>query len=313
MASRPSLKQHPTTDSTNSFGGKQITLDGVRVSRTRPFFLAYGFLPLIDPSEDGALWHIWPEIRTGAIALNYLKLKRNPVLYAMVRSKGIRQAIGYDCKVVAVLVGENYELDKMDVASYAADLDEMGFDAATTHDDYIYPDDHGSAQWSRIHTMIDRATTLARQDPDAELIGIVQGASSLQVEFCIDSLSKIGINRYALPCSDLSARRKARRIVEFSRICRDRDAWHWLIGINSPSFMTRFPADVVSSYGWCYRGAKQKIYRDGSLVRAVSPGFCGHEICRDLSAKGLSLREVCARHNVIYLTDFMKIRGWTGQ
>jgi hypothetical protein len=282
------------------------TSNGAGFAFSRDSFLMNGFLPLIDPTEPRRLWRFWPEIEVEAIAINYLKLRKNQELLERCRSEGIKRALGYDGKVVAVLVGDNYHLDCLQVHEYADDLDQMGFDAATTHDDYVYPDDRLSAQWSRLHTMLDRATKLKRLDPDSELIGIVQGARVQQLEFCVESLLRIGIRRLALPCSDLAARKTAGPIIDFSRICQERDLWHWLVGINSQAFMTRFQSDAVSGYGWCYRGAKGQIYRDGSLVKVASRGFCRHGVCRELAAKSLSLPELCTRHNLQYLLGIMR-------
>jgi hypothetical protein len=266
----------------------------------RNVFLTRGFMPLINPAEPEQLWKVWPEVQPAAIAISYLFLRRNSRLLLKAREEGIKKAIGFNGRVVSVLIGRNYELDQQGVGSYAADVNTMGFDAATTYDDYVYLTDSPFSQWSRIHTMLDRATALRTEAPKTELIGIVQGASAGQLKFCIDHMLRLGITKVALPCSDLVARRRPELITDFSRLATSASLWHWLIGVNSPAQLNRFHADVLSGYGWCYLGRQGLVYRKGRVVSARSNRFCRHDLCLRLALRGLSMPELCSRHNLLY-------------
>jgi hypothetical protein len=255
--------------------------------------------PLINPREPERLWHVWPEIKCDIIAINYIGLRKTPRLLARARSGGIKEALEYDGKIVSTLIGDNWELERIPVDQYASDLDEMGFDFATTHDDYVYPDDSSSIQWDRVQSMLARADSLARYDPNARLIGIVQGSTSQQIRFEMVELVKLGIERMALPCADSLRRRRYRGIVDFLRIGGELGVWRWLVGINSPTEMLRFRADGMSGYGWCYLAAKGRVYSGSKLVRPTAPGFCRHEVCRAIMRKGLTLEEQYSRHNML--------------
>jgi hypothetical protein len=255
--------------------------------------------PLINPREPERLWHVWPEIECSIIAINYIGLRKTPELLERARSRGIKEALEYSGTVISALIGDNWELERTQVSEYASDLDQMGFDYGTTHDDYVYPDDNTSIQWDRIQTMLARADSLVSYDPDSRLIGVVQGSTSQQIRFAMLELGKMGIERMALPCADSLQRKRYRGVVDFLRIGGEMGAWRWLVGVNSPTEMLRFRADGMSGYGWCYMAAKGQIYRDSKLVRPTAPGFCKHEVCRAIKWKGLTPEEQYSRHNIL--------------
>lgn len=255
--------------------------------------------PMINPREPERLWHIWPDIKCDIIAINYIGLRKTPQMLARARVQGIKEALNYDGKVISTLVGDNWELERTPVKEYASDIDQMGFDFGTTHDDYVYPDDNISIQWDRIQSMLARADSLASYDPDPGLIGIVQGSTSQQIRFEMVELEKLGIERMALPCADSLQKKSYRGIVDFLRIGGELGAWRWLMGINSISEMLRFNADGLSGYGWCYRAAKGQIYRGSKLVRPRSSGFCSHAACKANAWRGLTLEEQYSRHNML--------------
>ena len=259
--------------------------------------------PSINPMEPESLWHVWPEVNPAVIGINYLGLCRNKSLLARARAEGIHRALDFDGEVIAIVVGRNWALEKLDIPTYASDLDQMGFDYGTTSDDYVYPDDPASAQWERIQCMLDDAVLLAKRDPDPELIGIVQGSTRQQIRFEMDQLSCLGIDRMALTAADSALRREHHGIVDFLGIGAQMGVWRCLLGINSLSLMSRFKAEGMSGYGWLYRAVHGYAYRGQHWMKPSQAGFCNHEICRSLLWKGFSEAELRTRHNVVTLME----------
>jgi hypothetical protein len=253
--------------------------------------------PLINPREPESLWHVWPEVNPGLIAVNYLGLTKNKGLLSRARAEGIHETLGFDGKIIATVVGENWALDNFDNRTYAEDLDQMGFDFGTTSDDYVYLDD---------------AVLLRRLDPNAGLIGIIQGCTRQQIRFEMTELSRMGLERMALTSADSALRRRYRGIVDFMGVGAEMGIWRWLIGINSLPLMLRFRAEAMSGYAWLYMAAKGYIYRGLVWEKATQEGFCQHPICRSLLWKGLGMTELRARHNVVALTELSeKLNGRT--
>jgi len=151
-----------------------------------------------------ALWRFWDKIPYEIIAVNYLALRKNSRLYETALSSGIKQALDYSGACVSVLLGDNWLLDHTPVRKHFDDITAMGFDAATTHDDYVYSNDPSDHRFHRIHKALDRARELTRLNPRFKVIGIVKGSTKSEIEFCMDRLTNMNISMVAFPCSELA-------------------------------------------------------------------------------------------------------------
>jgi len=260
-------------------------------------------IPLISPTDREELWHFWPDISYPVIAVSYLSLKKRTRLYKAARDHGIKDAIGFDGTVISVLVGENWLLDHTPVQRYHHDVSQMGFDAATTHDDYTYRTNSSHYRYHRLHRLLDRARELAECNPQYDLIGIVKGSSPAEIQFCVDSLRDIGIAKTALPCSELVFEKRHEDIHQYLRYCRDLGLWTWLIGLGSPHLMRRFGADCYSSSKWCYSSTLGYRYSRDSVKQTPVPPNCYHELCRTLVEKRRPMDVILARHNVSTLIE----------
>ena len=244
------------------------------------------------------------------IAVNYLSLRSRRRLYKSATEHGIRKALHFDGTCISVLVGKNWLLDNTSVKSYVHDITLMGFDAATTHDDYVYWPDPPSYRWSRIHKSIDRARELVRLSPDLEVIGIVKGSSPTEIGFSIDKLCEMGVRRVAFPCSELSFERRHDDINWFLRKAASLKLWKWLIGIGSPRLMRRFGADCYSSAEWAYSSTLGVEFSLHRVRHTRDYPHCAHSLCDSLSQSGISRTIARARHNALTLNEIdLELRG----
>jgi hypothetical protein len=258
-------------------------------------------IPLINPSEPQELWKFWTDISYPIIAVNYLGLKENKRLYESAIRFGIHSAIDFHGTIVSVLVGENHKLDRTRVEDYAEDITAMSFSAATTHDDYVYLDDCKSYRQTRMLRMIENAHELVRLQRRLDIVGIVQGGNSDEIDFCIKDHLKSGIRYMAFPCSDLVKQRAHQYIGHFVNKCRDIGAWSWLIGVNSPRLMLRFGADAFSGLRWCYGAPRGDLFDRGRIAKVRYDFSCAHALCRKLRQNGAPLATRIARHNILEL------------
>lgn len=258
-------------------------------------------IPLINVKEKEALWKFWHEIPFDTIAINYFTLKGKPSLYREALKSGIKSALDFKGTVISILVGDNYALEKTTVEGYCQDLQMMGFDIATTHDDYLYHDDPENYRWSRLHTVLENAHKLVRLDPDFELVGIVKGSTDAELEFCMTRLDDLGIDKVAFPCSELLQQRRLTDVSNFLRIGKEFGLWRWLVGINSLTYMRRLCADAYSGYAWCYAAASNLAYDRHGMVKVSTKLHCTHETCLSLQHLGYPLPVLCARHSILQL------------
>jgi hypothetical protein len=187
----------------------------------------------------------------------------------------------------------------------------MGFEAATTHDDYVYWPDPPSYRWSRIHKAIDRARDLVDACPNMEIIGIVKGSNPTELGFMVDKLHEIGIRRVAFPCSELSFERRYDDILWFLRKAKALRLWAWLIGIGSPRLVWRFNADCFSSAEWSYASTLGVEFLHHSVTHSINYPDCSHFLCRSLQQQGLERTTVRARHNALRLVEIDEnLRGF---
>jgi hypothetical protein len=258
-------------------------------------------IPLINVKEKEALWKFWHDIPFDTIAISYFTLKGKPSLYQEALKSGIKSALDFKGTVISILVGDNYALERTTVEGYCQDLEMMGFDVATTHDDYLYYDDPENCRWSRLHTMLEKACKLVRLDPDFEVVGIVKGSTDAEFEFCATTLDDLGIDKVAFPCSELLQQRRLTDVSNFLRIGKEFGLWRWLVGINSLRYMRRLGADAYSGHGWCYGAASNLAYDRDRMVKVTLRLDCTHETCLCAQRLGRPLPIVCARHSISQL------------
>jgi hypothetical protein len=253
--------------------------------------------------EKEALWKFWYDIPFDTIAINYFTLKGKPSLYEEALKRGIKSALDFRGTIISVLVGDNYALDRLPVVDYWQDLEIMGFDVATTHDDYLYYDDPEAYRWSRLHTMLEKADQLIRFDPDFEVVGIVKGSTDVELEFCMNQLHELGIEKVAFPCAELLQERRLTDILKFLRIGKRLGFWNWLIGVNSLKYIKRFGADSASGYGWCYRAASNLTYDLDGTVEVSARLDCNHKYCFSAQRDAAPVPMICARHSILKLVE----------
>ena len=265
-------------------------------------------IPLIHLTDNEGLWRFWPGISYEVIAINYLRLlKKKAKYYEPAKRRGIKDVLGFDGIIISVLVGPDEELEKLSVERYAEDLHVMGFDAATTFDDYVYKDDPRWRRWKRLGIMLERAEKLVELVSDVELIGLVKGTSAAEIGHCVRALHEMGLRRMAFPCSEIMKQSRMyswllKDIKLFVELTRDLNVWAWLIGINSIKWMRYFgrQVDAISGPAWAYNAARGLYYARGSWAKGRLPR-CKHELCRRLVRRGFSGGYVRARHNVLSL------------
>jgi hypothetical protein len=267
-------------------------------------------IPLVHPADNEKLWRVWPDVAFDTIAVNYLSLKNRRRLYLAARESGIRKALQFDGACVSVLVGRNWLLDQTSVKSYVQDVTRMGFDAATTHDDFLYWPDPPSFRWSRIHKSIDRARELVSLNPDFDIIGIVKGSTPTEIEFSLEKLQEMDIQRVAFPCSELCFERRHDDINWFLRKAATLGQWRWLIGVGSPWLMSRFGADCYSSVEWCYSSTLGVEFSHYGTRHTNTYPNCGHSLCNSLRQDDMPSTFVRARHNGLILNEIdTELRG----
>jgi hypothetical protein len=266
-------------------------------------------IPLISLTDREELWHFWPEVSYPAIAINYLSLKKRTRLYRIARERGIKEALDFDGTVISVLVGDNWALDHTPVQRYHYDLTQMGFDAATTHDDYAYWSNHRNYRYHRIRRLLSRARQLIESSPEYDVIGIVKGTTPDEIEFCIDNLYDMGISKTAFPCSEVAFEKRLTDIYEYMRLSRDHGRWSWLIGVGSLHLMKSFDADCFSSSKWCYSATYGYKYTRDRVRQGPVPANCHHEVCQMHVDKGSPRDVTLARHNISTLIEIQQDMG----
>lgn len=263
----------------------------------------FRIIPLVKVTDRKALWYFWEDVRYDIIAVDYLALRKNRRLHTAALSQGIKKALGFNGTCLSVLVGDNWLLDHTPVKQYFDDVTAMGFDAATTHDDYVYWDDPVDHRFHRIHKTLDRARELTRLNPRFDVIGIVKGSTRNEIEFCVDRLADMNIRMIAFPCSELAFERRLKDVREFLRYGDELKLWRLLIGIGSPQNMWRFDADCFSSSKWCYSATWGYEFSMHGVKRSARFQRCRHSLCRSLIERRVPNDVRLARHNILSLVE----------
>jgi len=261
-------------------------------------------VPLVKVHEEEDAWHFWDEISVGHIAVDYFSLRGALSLYHKALEEGIHAALGFDGRITIVLVGKDWELDRLDISKYAQDVKKMGADAVSTPDDYTYITDPPLYRMSRISNSLNRTRDMISQLPGVELVGVVKGSTRMEIEFHIERLMSLGIKVMAFPCSEYMEAKRYTEPAIFVRICKDRGLPSWVMGANSLGVMRSLGADCYSGTGWCYGPlALGLMYERGKWIKAGSGRFhCNHPECQvaqDLHQSPASK----ARHNIRSLME----------
>ncbi|MEM3448171.1 MAG: hypothetical protein QXP38_04730 [Nitrososphaerota archaeon] len=267
-------------------------------------------IPIISFSEPKTIWKFWPQVRFDAIAVNYFSLRRNRLLYKEALLKGIRDAFGFNGKIFALLIGENYELDTASVEAIAGDLELMKFDASSTLDDYTYLDDFRNHRFDRIHVLLDRARQIKALSKITQ-VAIVKGVSCSEIRFCVQRLYQAGFRHVIFPCSELVKERRFGEISEFLRIANKLGVWKALAGANSPQVIKKFDADAFF-VNWSYRATLGDAFSLDGVKKLDSPYElrCDHESCQSLIKSHSDPHLILARHNIqTFLELNLKMRG----
>jgi hypothetical protein len=257
---------------------------------------------MLSVRDREALWRFWPEIQYDTIAVGFLDLLRMPSLLELARRHGIKQALGFKGTVIGVLIGDNSALDSLKVDSYVADVRAMGFDAATTYDDYLYVEDPENYRWSRIHNLLRKAERIVSGRLDCEIIGLAKGTNRDEISFCLRHLKDLGLNKVVFPCSGHVKLNMHSTVRNFCKLARDQEMWPWLIGINSIHRMRLYDAGAYTGKAWSYGAARGQAYVDGTLSYPRELA-CHHELCRRLKDSGTERHIRYARHNLLSLIE----------
>ena len=271
-------------------------------SNGRSLWADHRVIPMIPLLDNDRLWKFWPDIKCDSIAVSYTDLIQNRPLYTRARTLGIKEALGFNGSVTSVLMGDNWLLDSTSVEEYCEDVMRMGFDAATTSDDYVYTTDPENYRWSRLHKVVDRARKMKAANPSADLVGMAQGSRREEILFVLRTFNEIGIHRVAYPCAGYLSQRTLTPVREFLKIGREFGMWLWLVGVNSIRTMQRLDADACSGKGWSYRASQGAAYVNGSL-RKTNLLHCTHQLCRDYAKTWVEQSVRFARHNILCLLD----------
>lgn len=273
--------------------------------RTRPLLNLHKVIPQIAVRDREELWKFWEDIPYEVVSVGYLDLIRNKKLYSDAKKVGIKSALDFDGTVIASLVGENYLLDQIRPRDYVNDIEEMGFDAATTYDDYVYATDPECYRWSRIQKLLDNARAVVNFAPKFTLIGLAQGSNRTEISFCLRQLTDLGLTNIAFPCGELFGSHAYFRVSFFLEAAREQKLWKWLIGVTSPKLMEYFQADAYSGKAWSYKAAHNSTLIHGKW-RQVASFDCHHTVCNLPHLRDLSLQVRCARHSISTLIEFEK-------
>ncbi len=270
-----------------------------RGEKEQPFDPAWAnemrVIPIVKVTDRESLWHVWPSINCPTIAINYLDLRARKHLHADALDRGVKVALGFEGRCVAVLVGRNWSLNRMQTKQSVEEIETMGFDASTTMDDFVYQDDPLNYSWDRVQRAIDSAEQMIRLDPSFDIVGTVKGANECQQRFCINQLSTLGIRLMALPCSELLHEQNHRQVREFIRYTRDLRIWNWLIGIGSPALIRSFDADCSSTSKWCWSAIKGWALSTYGQKQTGHPADCGYSTCNPI--RNMDSAKTLSRHN----------------
>lgn len=273
----------------------------------------YHVVPLVKVHEGEDAWHFWDEIPVEQIVVDYFSLRNTGRLYRPALEEGLHRALNFPGRITVMLVGKDWELDKLDVVRYARDLQKMKPDAVSTPDDYTYVTDLPNYRMGRILRALDRTQEIVSMLPGMELVGIVKGSTEKEIEFHVERLMAFGIKKMAFPCSGYMKAKRYTEPMTFVRICRDKELLSWIVGANSLGAMRRLGADCYSGSGWCYAPvALGMIYGRRKWVKVESARFqCSHSECQ--ATQDLHLPSAAkARHNVRSLLDLdEELRGRT--
>jgi hypothetical protein len=295
-----STERHHAQVPSVSFGG--ISETAPLSVHNDPIVVNQHIVPLVKVREREGAWRFWDEIPIKRIAVDYFSLKKTPIVYRRATEVGIHAALGFPGEVTAILVGRDWELDNLDVTSYAQVVQRMGFDSATTPDDYTYVDDQPTYRMQRILVALARARKMIAEAGQVKVIGTVKGANRAEIDFSLDRLKSFGINTMVFPCSEYM---EAKRYFEprmFVRLSRDKGLTSWIVGANSLKAIRKLGADHYSGSGWCYGAASRLIYGANGWVKALDRFACRHAECKlaqELLPPGVSK----ARHNIRRLLE----------
>lgn len=271
--------------------------------RRHPLLSLPKVIPQIAVRDREELWKFWEDIPYEVISVGYLDLIKNKKLYSAAKRYGIKSALDFNGTVISSLVGENYLLDQIQPKDYVNEIEEMGFDAATTYDDYVYPTDPKVYRWSRIQRLLDKARFVVDRCPKFTVIGLAQGSNKVEISFCVRELSDLGLTSLAFPCGELLGIHSHSRIRSFLEAADDRRLWKWLIGVTSPRSMQNFEADAYSGKAWSYKAAHNSTLIHG-MWREVAVVNCDHPVCNLPQMRKLPLKVRCARHSICALIEF---------
>ena len=261
----------------------------------------HDFIPIVRVDEREEIWRFWSDVEYDNIAVDYFSLRQNQGLYRAAKTRGIKDALGYDGSAICVLTGDDWNLDNTQVSEYVQDINDMGFEFATTPDDYVYWSDRENYRWSRIHNALDRAYEMLEHIANSKLIGIVKGSNAAEVYFSIDRLTSMGLLLLAFPCSELIQEGRYEEINKFLSYGRHRGTWRSLIGINSMRRMSKLDAEAFLGSAWCYGALAGKAYEGGIMRKIDGPLGCSHELCRKMASRNRPKEEVLSRHSLLCL------------
>jgi hypothetical protein len=276
----------------------------------QPLLSLHKVIPQIAVRDREELWKFWKDIPYDVISVGYLDLIKNKKLYSAAKRYGIKSALDFSGTLIASLVGENYLLDRIRPDDYVNEIEEMGFDAATTYDDYIYPTDPEVYRWSRIQRLLDKARFIVDRDPSFAVIGLAQGSNPVEISFCVRELTDLNLANLAFPCGELLGIHAHSRVRFFLEALQDRKMWKWLIGVNSLKSMETFNADAYSGKAWSYKAAHNFTLIHGKW-RQVAFVNCNHPVCNLPQLRKLPLQVRCARHSISTLIEYdeKRLRG----
>lgn len=202
--------------------------------------------------------------------VNYVDIKRRRIRGDGI--KKIRKELGEPDALILSGVGEDMYLDSISIEDYHKTALEIGANAVTTIDDYVYSvdDENSNFQLHNLCRLRSRARTLTElAGTNYSIIGLVVGKNQEGIKSYIDFLAECGITDFAYPCGDLFKNNNLQLelVRSFLDTTKGLGYWRMLLGTNS-KVLSKLNFNCHSSNHWSFDAYHHRVQRGCRKIRS---------------------------------------------
>lgn len=275
-----------------------------------------GFTPIIKLGDE-ATW-FWDSVPHDVLIARLGEALGDEGLLKKVKAKGIHDFLNFQGKVILSTIMPDEMLDRLSKEKYVELLDAIRLDAAMILDCYTYIDDPLVVSWQQLFKSVGAVAYLA-DHTDIPLIGLVKGANTEQLSWCLEYLFEMNFHTLVLPRRELvRAGDVGKRLFGYV-LTKIRELGYELLNllIYGKPFLRDFIDDRkihFASLSW-YLRAEAGIVYVGDEVESLENNIlyeCDCEFCRGRKWNELitDVRSM-ALHNLAQIIDLHK--GWRRQ